>query len=211
MPSGHPARILLATSNPDKCRELRAILQKVWPETQVTALRDLNESVDLGTEEFATFRANAVDKAVRCARACGLPALGDDSGISVSALGGAPGVHSNRWAGTGATMADKIALLQSEIVRRHGPVPAPASMTCAVALARPDGSVTAVTRSIRGQILAEPGGRGNNGFGYDPVFFVPGLGKTLAEMTDEEKNTYSQRYRAVSVLLAQVPFQAQMC
>jgi XTP/dITP diphosphohydrolase len=144
-------------------------------------------------ETGETFRDNAILKANAFARSAGLPALADDSGLEVDALGGAPGVRSARYAGPGASDADRIALL----LRNLAHVPAAqrqARFRCTMALATPEGLVGTVDGTCEGEIAFAP--RGSNGFGYDPVFLLPHLGRTMAELRDEEKHAISHRGRA---------------
>jgi XTP/dITP diphosphohydrolase len=185
-----PTRLLLGTSSRKKLGELVPILGGA-PLTLVTPA-DLG--LDLDVEETGhNFRDNAILKANAFARAAGLPALADDSGLEVDALHGAPGVRSARYAGPGATDADRIALL----LRNLDGVPAgqrTARFRCTMALATPEGLVGTVDGACEGEIAFSP--RGSNGFGYDPVFLLPHLGRTMAELEDEQKHAISHRGRA---------------
>jgi XTP/dITP diphosphohydrolase len=185
-----PTRLLLGTSSRKKLGELLPILDRA-PLTLVTP-PDLG--LDLDVEETGeTFRDNAILKANAFARSAGLPALADDSGLEVDALGGAPGVRSARYAGPGASDADRIALL----LRNLAHVPAAqrqARFRCTMALATPEGLVGTVDGTCEGEIAFAP--RGSNGFGYDPVFLLSHLGRTMAELKDEEKHAISHRGRA---------------
>ena len=153
-----------------------------------------------------TFVGNATLKAVALARATGLPALADDSGLAVDVLGGAPGVFSARWAGRhagpAATRAEKDAANLALLLDQIGDVPDEhrgASFVCAAVLALPDGSVESAEGRVVGRLLRE--GRGGNGFGYDPVFVPEGETRTTAEMSEDEKNAISHRGRAFRALI----------
>lgn len=148
-------------------------------------------------EDGATFEDNALKKALSAALASGIPALADDSGLVVEALGGRPGVFSARYAGEGAGDAENNEKLLRELngipeEQRH------ASFHCVAALCLPDGTCSTFTGELHGIILAEP--RGNGGFGYDPLFLVPGYGKTLAELSLDIKNGISHRGKALEKL-----------
>ncbi len=149
-------------------------------------------------EDGTTFLENARKKAVAVMAASGLPALADDSGLCVDALDGRPGIYSARYAGPGATDADRTAKLLAELAQ----VPQAertAQFVCAICVAYPDGRFLEIEEACAGRILPAP--RGENGFGYDPVFYVPELGKTFAEATDEEKNAISHRGKALRKLM----------
>ncbi|HEX2517311.1 MAG TPA: RdgB/HAM1 family non-canonical purine NTP pyrophosphatase [Chloroflexota bacterium] len=189
-----PTRLLLGTSSRKKLGELLPILSGA-PLTLVTPA-DLGLNLDV-EETGETFRDNAILKANAFARAAGLPALADDSGLEVDALHGAPGVRSARYAGPGASDAERIALL----LRNLSHVPAgqrSARFRCIMALATPEGLVGTVDGTCEGEIAFAP--RGHNGFGYDPVFLLSPQaspqGRTMAELEDEEKHAISHRGRA---------------
>jgi len=185
-------RVVLATTNSHKLEELQKMLEGspvelVMPPHAI----EVDE-----TEE--TFRGNARLKARTYARLLGEPALADDSGLSVEALGGRPGVHSARYAGANATDADRNRKLLGEL---EGVPDAErgACFHCALVLAWPgDGELT-VEGMVSGRILHEA--RGEHGFGYDPVFYVPSLDKTFAELSPEEKNLHSHRAKAAELLV----------
>jgi XTP/dITP diphosphohydrolase len=183
-------KCLLATNNAHKVGEYRPLLAGAPVEILTPADLDLALEVD---EDGATYAANAAKKAVAFARASGLLALADDSGLEVFALGGEPGVRSSRYAGPDATDRDRIALVLARLAALPGASRA-ARFVCAIALARPGGEVEVVEGECRGEIAESP--RGGNGFGYDPIFYLPALGKTIAELSDEEKNRVSHRARA---------------
>ncbi len=185
-------RVVLATTNRHKLDELQLMLagspvELVMPPHAI--------EVD---ETGETFRENARLKARTYARLLGEPALADDSGLAVDALGGRPGVHSARYAGANATDADRINKLLGEL-KDVPDAERGASFHCALVLAWPgDGELT-VEGLVQGRILHEP--RGEHGFGYDPVFYVPSLDKSFAELTTEEKNKHSHRAKAAELLV----------
>ena len=187
--SGSP-RLLLGTTSAHKLAELREIFDGL--PVQLVTPRDIGLDLD-PDETGATLEENSRIKAEAFAQASGLPALADDSGLEVDALRGAPGVHSKRYAGPDATDADRIALL----LRNVSGVPDSqrgARFRCVMTLATPDAVVGAVQGTCEGRIGHEP--RGQNGFGYDPIFFFPDRGRTMAELPSEEKNAISHRGRA---------------
>jgi XTP/dITP diphosphohydrolase len=182
-------KLVLASRNPHKVREFRALLEGV----EVVALPD---DVQLPPETGETFAANAVPKAGAAARATGRVAFADDSGIEAEALGGAPGVRSARFAGEDASDADNLAKLIAE-----APPGSPLAYVCVIALTDP---VTGEERTFEGRCTGTmaPAPRGDGGFGYDPVF-VPdgGDGRTMAELSPAEKDAISHRGRAARALL----------
>ena len=196
---GRTAKLLLATTNAGKARELAQLLKSVpW---EMVSLRD--EGVDFEVEETGeTLEENAALKARTYARHSGLWALADDSGLEVEALGGAPGVRSRRFAGEGASDADLV----RELLRRLDGTPweqRAARFRSVIAIASPEGQVHQCEGVCEGVIGFQP--RGDGGFGYDPVFYIPELGCTMAELTLEEKNRISHRAaaaRAAEALLA---------
>lgn len=194
-------KLMLATTNPGKVREFKSLLEQSglaaglelltpadWPE----ALPDVDET-------GATFAENARLKAAALARATGLVALADDSGLCVEALGGRPGLHSARWAGVGATDDGRNAKLLLELAG----VPSDkrtARYVCVVSLAMPDGT-SVEAEGTCGGVIAEAAS-GSDGFGYDPLFWVPEFGRTMAELSASEKSQISHRARALAALLA---------
>ncbi len=187
------SKLLIATNNPGKAREYRALLADLPVEITFPAQEGLALEVE---ETGETFAANARLKAVAFAQASGLPALADDSGLEVDALGGAPGVRSARYAGPGATDADRTRKLLAALADVP-PGRRTARFRCVVALAWPDGVVQTAEGVCEGEIGFEP--RGAHGFGYDPVFLVAGYGgRTMAELPPAEKNRISHRARAVA-------------
>jgi XTP/dITP diphosphohydrolase len=179
--------LLIATTNQNKLREYAAIFAGL--PIELCSLRDLGIDDDV-EETGATFAENAQLKAEFYAARAGLPALADDSGLEVHALGGEPGVFSHRYAGPNATDADRNALLLKKLdgVPLHARL---ARFVCAIALARPDGVVEHVVGLLPGVIELAP--RGANGFGYDPLFYLLDENVTLAELPDARKNQISHR------------------
>ena len=199
--------LLVATNNPGKVREYRELLAGLPVDITFPA----QEGLDLEVEETgSTFEENARLKAMAFAQATGLLTLADDSGLEVDALGGAPGVHSARYAGPGASDVDRYEKLLAALADVP-PGERSARFRCVVSLARPSGMVDSVDGTCEGAIGYAP--RGEHGFGYDPVFLVEGYGgQTLAEIDPEEKNRISHRARAVSAarpLLARLMEEAQ--
>jgi XTP/dITP diphosphohydrolase len=185
--------VVLATRNPGKAREFRALLSAGG--LTVFDLAAAGVPAAEIEETGATFAENARLKALAVSRTIDLPVLADDSGLEVAALGGRPGVHSARYAGAGATDRDRIEKLLAEL----GPAPdRSARFVCALALAQGGAVVAEVEGECRGEIARRP--QGSGGFGYDPLFRIPELGRTFAELTAEEKNRWSHRERAVRLL-----------
>jgi XTP/dITP diphosphohydrolase len=203
-PAGGPPRrrIVLATRNTHKVMEIAEAL--ALPDVELVGLDAFPDAPDV-EEDGRTFRANAEKKAKSAAEATGLPALADDSGLIVDALGGEPGVLSARFAGAGAGDAANRAKLR----RRMAGVPAAertARFVCVLALAEPGGRVRAVEGRCEGTLLEQE--RGDGGFGYDPFFVPEGETRTFAEMSRAEKAILSHRGRAIAAvrpLLAGLP------
>jgi XTP/dITP diphosphohydrolase len=183
-------KLLLATNNSGKIREFTNLLKGIPYEIVSPAGIGLTTEVD---ETGKTFEENARLKATTFAAESRLLSLADDSGLEVDALGGEPGPLSHRYAGEGASDADRIDYLLAKLkdVPRDKRT---ARFRCVIAIASPDGSTELLSGECPGVITTEP--RGNNGFGYDPVFYVTELGKTMAELTPDEKNRISHRARA---------------
>jgi len=182
-------RLFVATTNPGKQREYRALLREV--PAGIVFPDELGMKLDV-EEDGATFRENAAKKALAFARASGLLALADDSGLEVDALGGEPGVRSSRFAGPEADDPRRRAFLLEKL--RGIPAPRKARFVCVIAIATPAGEVAYTEGECRGEITwAE---RGTNGFGYDPVFQPEGRMVTMAELSPDEKNRISHRARA---------------
>lgn len=220
-----PIHLLLASSNPGKLREYQLLIAantvddrgirggrsfssdiKPAKQPQASALEVLLDplpnfsAVPPFDESFPTFAENAAGKALHYSRAAAPEAivLADDSGLVVPALGGAPGVHSARYAGPGASDEDRYRKLLHEMRSLEGDARR-AHFVCVIAIARAGRALAVVSALARGFITLEP--RGSEGFGYDPVFFFEELGRTYAETTREEKNLYSHRGKAFRKLL----------
>jgi len=180
--------LLVATTNPGKLREIRGILAGVPVElVSLDAFPDVAEPEETGS----TFGDNARLKAAYYAAATGLPAVADDSGIEIAELGNAPGVHSARWHGT--DYATKFAAIYDELTR-HGRTGSAARFVAHVAVARGDRIVFESEGIVEGEIAAAP--RGDQGFGYDPIFYYPPYGCTLGEVSGERKAAVSHRGQA---------------
>ena len=204
------AALVLATHNPGKLAELQAVLAPLVPDLDP---RSIISAASLGVpepvEDGLTFAANAEIKACALARATGLPAVADDSGLCVDVLGGAPGIFSARWCGRHGDDAGNLRLLLDQISAIADPHRT-ARFTCAAVLAAPGPgpdhrpTVTRLERSMEGRLLGEP--RGEGVFGYHPIF-VPvqedapgGAGRTTAQMSSAEKNAISHRGQALRAL-----------
>jgi XTP/dITP diphosphohydrolase len=193
-------RIVLATRNGHKVRELQTILADLISELdlEIVGMGEFPDVADV-VETGVTFAQNATLKAVAVAGATGLPALADDSGLAVDVLGGAPGVFSARWAGTHGQDRANLELLLGQLCD----VPdeqRTAAFVCAAVLALPDGTVVVREGRVTGTLAREP--RGDNGFGYDPILVVDGDSRTSAELSFEEKNAISHRGKAFRLLAA---------
>jgi len=186
-------KLLIATRNRGKKREYARLLQGL--EVELIALDDLGVTKTI-KEDGASYTENALLKARGYAAATGLLTLADDSGLEVDALDGAPGVLTARYAGEGATDEQRYSLLLEQlkdVPHEHRT----ARFRCVIALAWPDGRVEITEGVCEGRITREP--RGEHGFGYDPVFYVPEYGCTMAELPPEIKNRISHRARAAAV------------
>jgi XTP/dITP diphosphohydrolase len=189
-----PARLVVATTNRGKLQELTSLLGPHGVEVVSVAALLPGWSVE---ETGTTFGENARLKAVDVARRLREPALADDSGLEVAALGGAPGVRSARYAGEHATEADNVAKVLAAL-RDVADDRRQAAFRCALALAWPDGALLEVDGRCEGTIARAP--RGMSGFGYDPVFVDPASGRTFAELDQAEKSARSHRGRALVAL-----------
>ena len=188
--------LLLATGNAGKVRELRALLADL--PIHLLTPHDVGLALDV-PEDGDTYLENARKKALAWCAASGLPALADDSGLEVDALGGAPGIFSARFAPQpGADDADRRAYLLAQL--HPHPRPWTARFISVVVLALPGGAVRWTRGECPGEII--PAERGANGFGYDPIFLLPEAGKTMAELTMDEKNRLSHRARAVRSIIS---------
>jgi XTP/dITP diphosphohydrolase len=186
-------KLLIATNNLHKVQELQEILAGL----PLVITTPAQEGLTLDPEETgATFQENAIIKASAFAQASGLLTLADDSGLEVDAMGGEPGVYSARYGGTAKDdhagrnrlVLDKLTALNVPWAERTG------RFRCVIALARPDRLIGTVEGAIEGYIAYEP--KGSNGFGYDPIFFIPEFNQTLAEVPSAQKHSISHRGRA---------------
>jgi XTP/dITP diphosphohydrolase len=196
--------LLVATSNPHKLEEFRAIFSDL--PLRLLSLNDLQLDIDI-EETGTTFAENAKLKARTYAQASDMLTLADDSGLEIDALGGIPGVQSARYLGRETSYEERF----REILEQLKGLPMEqrtARFRCAIALAEPSGYTRVVEGVIEGVIATSP--RGEHGFGYDPIFFLPELGKTFAELAPEHKNRISHRARAAQSarkLLEDWPYQ----
>lgn len=190
-------KAVLASHNKHKIGELQAILAKHIPDIEILSLSDVGLEGEI-VEDGATFEENALIKASFAARS-GFLGLGDDSGLCVTALGGAPGIYSARYSGEDANDKKNNEKLLSELC---GKSDRSAKFVCCIACVFPDGRKLAVRGETHGIILESADGEG--GFGYDPLFYVPELGKTYALMGAEEKNAISHRGRAIERLADEI-------
>mgnify|MGYP000629409130 FL=1 len=188
-------KVVLASKNPHKLVEIRKITEKFGMELVLES----ELGVDIEVEETGTtFEENSLLKAEAVMKATGLPALADDSGICVDALGGEPGIYSARY-GFDPTLDDfgrlRLLLKNTEAVpdgKRQ------AQFVCVISFVTPEGKVIQARGEVHGELLRAPAGAG--GFGYDPIFYYPPFGKSLAEVSPEEKNSVSHRANALKVL-----------
>jgi XTP/dITP diphosphohydrolase len=192
------AYLMIATQNSGKQREFRELLAPLTAHTGVHLLvpGERGPALDV-SETGSTYAENAALKAVALAQASGVPALGDDSGVEVAVLGGAPGLYSARFAGPGANDADRRIKLLQEL--RQAPRPRAARFVCAIAVALPGGELRLFEGECRGEIALEASGQG--GFGYDPLFYMPEHGATMAALPAALKNTISHRARALQAAM----------
>jgi XTP/dITP diphosphohydrolase len=194
-----PPRLAIASRNAHKLREIREICAD-WPVWWVTAERDPSRWPDV-EEPHETYLGNALEKARAVAAALGLPAVADDSGIEVDALGGAPGPRSARYAGESAADEDNLRALL-DAVRDVAERDRAARYRCVAAVAWPDGREAHAEGACEGRLALEP--RGSGGFGYDPIFVPEGLDVTMAELPPDRKHGISHRGRAFRALGAEL-------
>lgn len=189
-----PIRLLVGTTNQGKLREIRHLLHGApYDVVGLDAVPGLPEPEETGD----TFEANARIKALAYAAGSGLLTVAEDSGLEIDALGGAPGVHSARYLGPSATYPERFAAILAGLAERPG-APRTARFICALAVAEP-GQILFETRgALEGEIAQAPAGA--QGFGYDPIFFVPELGCTTAELAQEEKLAVAHRGQAFRIL-----------
>lgn len=189
-------KIIAATKNKGKIKEIGEMLGKLGFE--IVSQQEAGYDVDV-LETGDTFEKNALIKARAIAMLCDDPVLADDSGLCIDALDGRPGVFSARYAGENAENSEKIKKVLSEM---EGVTDRSAKFVTAAAFIFPNGKEIVARGEVSGEIMLEP--HGENGFGYDPIFFSHELGKTFAEATDEEKNSVSHRGRALHALGAKL-------
>jgi XTP/dITP diphosphohydrolase len=195
-------RLLIATTNPNKVREIREVLAPLGYE--VIGLDALDPSVPEPVEDAETFEGNARIKAVAYARALGMACIAEDSGLEVTALEGAPGVYSARYAGVDGTREERDRANNEKLLRElaaRAAVDRSARFVCAICLVDADGTVQFETRGTYEGVIAESP-RGQGGFGYDPLLYLPALSKTSAELAPHEKNRLSHRGAATRALAA---------
>ncbi len=187
-------KIIFATGNENKLREIRQITADM--DIEIVSMKDAGCYADV-EETGTTFEENAYLKASAIAKKCGLPTLADDSGLEIDYLGKEPGIYSSRYMGEDTPYSVKNA----ELLRRMEGVPdeeRTARFVCAICLVRPDGSSETVCATMEGIVAHESAG--SNGFGYDPIFFLPDRGCTSAQLSPEEKNLISHRGKALRLM-----------
>ena len=186
-------KLAIASHNAGKVREIADLIRPLGVSVVSASELDLAEPVEDGT----TFQANAIIKAKTATMASGLPALADDSGLAITALGGAPGIYSARWAGADKDFNAAMAKVEQEL---GGATDRSAAFICALTLAWPDGHTETFEGRIEGVLVWPP--RGSQGFGYDPVFQAEGRDITFGEMDPVEKHSISHRAKAFAGLVA---------
>jgi XTP/dITP diphosphohydrolase len=188
-------KIFLATGNINKIEEISKILENMdIKNIEILSVKD-NISIPHILEDGKTFEENSIKKAVEIANFLNIPTIADDSGLSVEALNGAPGVYSARYAGEYANDSDNNKKLVKEL---SGILNRNAKFICVITLGNPDGSYHSFRGEVSGEIIDDP--RGINGFGYDPYFYLKEFGKTMAEIAPDEKNAISHRSKALEQL-----------
>lgn len=186
-------KLAIASHNAGKVREIGDLIRPLGVSVVSASELDLAEPVEDGT----TFQANAIIKAKTATMASGLPALADDSGLAITALGGAPGIYSARWAGADKDFNAAMAKVEQEL---GGATDRSAAFICALTLAWPDGHTETFEGRIEGVLVWPP--RGSRGFGYDPIFQAEGRDITFGEMDPVEKHSISHRAKAFAGLVA---------
>jgi len=189
MKLSHGDTLVIASHNQGKVREIADLLLPSGVVVRGASELGLTEPEETG----ATFAENAILKARAAAEASGLPAVADDSGLSVTALGGAPGIYSARWAGPKKSFAFAMARVEREL-KAKGTKDFSAKFVCVLALAAPGGDVETFEGEVHGRLIFPP--RGRNGFGYDPIFVADGMNKSFGEIDPAEKHAISHRARA---------------
>ena len=188
-------KLLLGTRNQGKVAELRALLRGL--DVELESVADLADPPPDPPEDAPSYAENAVSKALAYARATGLATIADDSGLEVDALGGAPGARSRRYFGEDLSPVERNRMLLGLL---DGVTERTARFVAVIALAQPDGRVETFDGEVRGEIAESP--RGDDGFGYDPIFIIAQDGRTMAEVPREEKNAISHRGLAAAKLRA---------
>jgi XTP/dITP diphosphohydrolase len=198
-----PVKIYFASSNPGKLAEFRTLAESNTAEASSTTVRvemlPRFESLPSFEENAPTFGENALGKALYYSKLSDGIVFADDSGLVVPALGGAPGVHSARYAGPDATSVDRINKLLQELAGKPRKERA-AYFCCVITMIRQGLPIAVISNRADGEILEVP--RGTGGFGYDPIFYLPALDRTFAELTSQEKNLYSHRGKAFRRVLS---------
>jgi len=189
MKLGRGAHLVVASHNPGKVREIEDLLHPFGISTKGAAQLGLEEPEEAGS----TFEANAILKARAAAKASGLPALADDSGLAVTALDGAPGLYSARWAGPERDFRAAMARVERELEEKNA-TDRSAKFVCVLALAEPSGAVETFTGEVHGTLTFPP--RGHRGFGYDPIFVMDGMAQTFGEIDPARKHSISHRAKA---------------
>ncbi|SMC46671.1 XTP/dITP diphosphatase [Papillibacter cinnamivorans] len=189
-------KLILASNNRHKLAEMRAILEGLGIQVMLQSEAGISTNPE---ETGETFEENALIKARAASEASNLPAVADDSGLMVDALGGKPGVYSARYGGEGLSDRERWELLLRQM---EGEENRRCRFVSAIACVFPGGDTVKVRGECRGELLREP--RGSGGFGYDPVFYIPELRRTMAELTPEEKNRVSHRARALNQFLEEL-------
>ncbi|MEV6924148.1 RdgB/HAM1 family non-canonical purine NTP pyrophosphatase [Dactylosporangium sp. NPDC051485] len=195
-------KLLLATRNKKKLIELRRVLESSAPHVELLGLDEV-ETYPEAPETGLTFEENALLKAREAVQYTGLPSVGDDSGLSVDALNGMPGVFSARWSGLPSGAPDRDGANLRLVLAQLGDVPDEhlgAAFVCAAALVYPDGREEVFRGEVRGHLIRAP--RGEGGFGYDPIFVPDGHAETTAELSPEAKDAISHRGKAFRALAA---------
>lgn len=188
-------RIVIATGNKDKVREINEILKGT--DFEAISMKEAGVKLDI-VEDGTTFEENAMIKAQSVFDVLGGYVIADDSGICIDALDGRPGIYSARFCGENSTYEEKFARI-FEMLKDVPEEKRTAQFVCAIAVIRPDGSKFTVRGEVRGVLVEEP--RGDNGFGYDPIFYVPEYNMTTAQMDPELKNSISHRGKALRAMV----------
>lgn len=192
-------KLVLATGNMGKVAEMTRLLDPF--DIEVLSVKDFDALPDV-IEDGETFFENSRKKALEISKLLGLHALADDSGLEVDALGGRPGVHSSRYAGEDATdLKNNIKLLDE--MKGVAEKDRTARFRCVMVAADPSGRIISAEGSCEGTITLKM--QGSGGFGYDPVFYIPDLGRTMAQLSRDEKNSISHRGRAISRIMKELP------